>query len=761
MKKKLLLLSLSSLMALPVVGCSKEEEKEKGWNINGSDYQNILKFENKVSQTNGKFEFTIDNDFGPFKGKINEDDVILFSINNLKEIKGKKYYTYEDFKNCEIKKETFVSSDIGRGFTITFDGNPNERYGTLTNKSATIDNLYAFSAMNESLNATRTFKQEDGEWEDAYIESAAEYTDPTIGLNIEMYIANIILGGMTENPVSVANGIYGLLGTFFNAVKPAEPSIQDVLDKLDDMDKKLDEINAEIQKNQKELINEHVYEQAQIDKVLATLYQQDITAFVTDYIDPIDTIERKYSQYVETKLKEVVKAEPQKVGLHYKRNTRGKLILISQCEADYDDSFTKIFIGKNFGWTNAKKYLEDHNDIVGEGFMDELQKDIANTVHKNYVSNIYPQDELTEEQYRKDYLSAILDEFEKQKHSGEYGSEAYNDASNMLDKCILLMKRISGVATGESILNSIINRVKYIYNFASETKAKVRKIIANIKLQMERFVDMTSIACRYAKINTKEMADQYKIAIETIQSYQKTNKSLPDNYSYILSNKVDSAFVWSKYNTQFRNRGESPEFKKEFLTEKIDSFNRFEGTMSRTKFDIKKTPIVDNAQSAKILTRYKMLLNAGLESETNYLEYLTKYKGIDSKAYEIQKVMIKDGWISDDTSRIITEYEGIKDLTVADNVVLTCIENGNSEGGNYFKIGNKYKYKCDYEDECWSGEKACGRFINAHTGAEETSHLISAYAKYSEKEWYWMDNEHWAFTNTPYGSFFYIMYQAI
>lgn len=745
-------------MTITLISCSNKNS-ENGWEISEEDYQNILKFENQVSEKNGKLELTIDDDFGSFNGVVNQNDVILFNLNKLKESSKNKRYSYEDYKNSEINKDSFISSNIGRGFTVTFEGNSNEKYGVLINKNATLDKQFAISAMKESLNATKSFKQEEGEWEDAYIESSAEYVDPTTGLNIELYIAEIVLGGMTSNPVAIATGVYGLISTFFNAVKPAEPSIQDVLDKLAEMDEKLDEINLEIQKNQKELINELIYEQAQIDKTLAAIYQQDITAFVTDYVDPIDSIERKYSQYIEAKLKEVVKANPKDIELHYIRNSEGKIHLVSQCEPEYTNGSSIVYTAKNSGWSNSIKYLKEHNDIIGEGFTEELEKDIANTVTQNY-GNALPKGEIKEEDYKKDIYAAMLDDFERQKHSGEYGSEAYKDASDMLDKCILMIKRVSGVSTGESILNSFINRVKYIYNFGHEAKDKVRNVIANIKLQMERFMDMTSIACRYAKINTQVMADEYKKAIETIKSFYEYNKSIPDNYSFITLNKIDSAFVWSRYNAEFKNRGEDPSFRKEFVTAKIEEFNRFTGVMTKSELDIKSTPIINNIQASKILTRYRLLLQAGLETETDYLEYLKNHSAINKKAYDLQKTMLKDGWFLDDTARIITEYQGISNLSTSDNMTLECVQNGNSEGGDYFEIGKRYKYKGSRDGEYWSGEKALGSFINAHNGVESNKEIISAYAKYSEKEWYFRDNEHWAFISNPYGSFFFAMYPA-
>lgn len=759
MKKKLLLLSLSSLMAIPLFSCSNQQA-EDGWGIKESDYQNVIKIDSQISKSDGKMVFTVEDEFGSFNGKVNSDDVILFNINKLKEIKGKQYYSYSDIKSVEVPKIEFSSKEDGTGFTIKFDGDNSTRYGIIANKNTNLDNQFVFSGMDEPYSFKSRLHQEEGVWEKAYIETKADKgVDPTVPIQIEAYVVKFMIGIATSQPLAIADGVYGLLGMIGGAFKPAEPSIADVLEKLAEIDGKLDDLSAEIQKNQRELINEAIYQEAQIDKALIALYQQDYTDYVTNYLDPIDVVERDYSQYLDYKLKQLVKNEPQVINLRYKRNEENKYVQLAGSEANYHDFGILSIDVKADSYSNAQGFLALHNDTICEGFMDEFNKDIDEIVEK-YWGKSLPTDQFSKEDYRRAIYNAIIDNFLREEFSPEYNSDGYKKAQNMIDKAILLMRRVSGVSTGESIIGSVIKRMQVMYNFGYESKAKVTALLANMKYTIEKYLAMTSLAARYAKINQADIATEYDRAIETIQAYSKANDELPDNYCYITNTVIDSGFIWSRYNAEFKNHGEHPDFRKEFVTEKIDYFNRYNGKMERTRIDLNKMAIIKPNDQRKIFKRFTLLVQAGIESEIDYLKYLVKNKGIDKHSYDIQQNMISSNWMTDDTSRILSEYEGIKTLTEKDTFNFTCIENGNCEGGEWFVIGKQYKFKGIKDPDCWSGEKATALFIDAHNGTDRESHIISAYAKFSDESFWYTDNEHWAFSSNPGGSYFYLMYSS-
>ena len=757
MKRKLLLLSLSSLMSIPLISCSGPQEE--GWDIKKDDYRNIIQFESQASKSDGKIKLAIDDEYGPFKNGITPEDVIVFDVSKLKDDDNSSYYNYKEYKACEINKDDFKVLEEGRGFEVKFDGNIDTIYGILINKDVLLKGEYGISAMDKTIkDSSRLRAQDDEEFIDEYIETHAEHKDYSVEFTeIGCYVAALIFSCMTGNVVSACTSVYGILSLLNSTFKPAEPSIQDVLNRLDDIDKKLDEITELIKKNQEQLVNEQLYTEAMIDKLTADQYQRDITAFVTDYVNPIDSLQRKHAQYVEASYKNLVKGTPGYINLHFNRNEKNELVLLSQSESGYDAAKINIQVPIE-GYNNAKKFLVDHNDIVADGFTAELDKDIDASVEKHYGKEI-PSNEISKENYRFYVNTAILDEFEKNRYTGEYGSEGYKEASEMMDKAITLMKRISGYSTGQSIFDSYFGRVKYMYNFAAECKKYIRNIIANIKFKMESFASMAETACRYAKINASELAKEYDKAIETIDAYHKAYKEMPETRSFITNTTINSQFMWAKYDAWFTNPSENPTFHKQFKTEQVDSFNWNMNIIHKTPIDLASKVLISKLDQSRIYTRYQMLLKAGLTEKTDYLDYLVESGGIHQNNYKAQQALIDAKWVGEDSYRILTNFEGITSVTRDDGIIFQCTSQGNPEGDDYFNVGSKYAYQAKEGNEYWSGEKARGQFIDARSTKELPNHLISAYARYSKAKWYMIDNEHWTFSNNPAGTYFYIMYQ--
>ena len=238
MKRKLLLLSLSSLMSIPLISCSGS--KEDGWDIKKDDYRNIIQFENLASKSDGKIKLAIDDEYGPFKNGITPEDVIVFDVSKLKDDDNSSYYNYKEYKACEINKDDFKLFEEGRGFEVKFDGNIDTIYGILINKDVLLKGEYGISAMDKTIkDSSRLRAQDDEEFIDEYIETHAEHKDYSVEFTeIGCYVAALIFSCMTGNVVSACTSVYGILSLLNSTFKPAEPTIQDVLDKLEDIDKK-------------------------------------------------------------------------------------------------------------------------------------------------------------------------------------------------------------------------------------------------------------------------------------------------------------------------------------------------------------------------------------------------------------------------------------------------------------------------------------------------------------------------------------------
>lgn len=757
MTKHILVISLTSLLTI-TCGCGRAT-KDKNWEITREDYQNILELDGKVEDHKTNYTYTVDNEFGYFIDNVNKENVILFDIDKLDKDKDQKYYTYDDYKGAEIEYQNIAPIENGRGFVIDFDGEKDKHYATIINKTVSIDNVYMISTA-KSLNET-LYTPEEGKWEKDYIDSKASFDTFQQILNIEQYIGDIVIGAIGNCPTSIVDGAFGIISTITGAFKNNDPTIQDVLDKLADIDSKLDDIIATIDKNQKELINEDIYIENQIDKVLITLYQQNYSNFVTNYLEPLETVERATIQYMAAKIKQYVKANPVTVEIHYRTNEDGTYSVISPIEKDYDAVTSKVQRVEFEGYANAKKFLEDHNDTVCSGFVDELRKDIKIAVESSIKSEKVILDEhITQEDIEHHVYSVILDNFERARHTGEYGTDEYKDAANTLELVIKLLRRISTIATGESILDSMIKRIQCIYNFGNEVKPVIRSLLAHIKLVVDRYTAIAGAGCRYAKISEETLADEYEKAVETIQAYEKVNEQTPDSYCYITQSTIQSFFATAIYKVDYKNLGDHPDFYKEFVAHRVTGFSR------QTTEGVVKEPIkledynyVNSVDVRKIASRLGLMIKGGIvEDIDSIIKYLNRNKAITDHDVQVQIEMKKAGWVSDDTYRILTGYDGIQNVTKNDNISFKCTKQGNP-GGDYFEVGKRYGYQSCYKNEYWSGEKAVGDFVDATTGQPQSNHVISAYARYSEGHGYWINDERWAFQTNPYGDYFFTIYQ--
>ena len=251
MTKHILIISLTSLLTI-TCGCGRKTESAN-WLITRDDYKKILELDGKVEEHESNYTYTIDNEFGYFLDNVNKENIILFDIDKLDKKGSQSYFTYSDYKKAEIKYQTITPIEKGRGFVIDFNGEKDKHYATIINKTVSVDNIYMISSA-KSINEV-LYTPAEGQWEIDYIDSKASYDTFQDILNIGQYIGDIVVGAAGNCPTSIVDGIFGIISTISGSFFNSDPTIQDVLDKLADIDAKLDDIIATIDKNQKELIN--------------------------------------------------------------------------------------------------------------------------------------------------------------------------------------------------------------------------------------------------------------------------------------------------------------------------------------------------------------------------------------------------------------------------------------------------------------------------------------------------------------------------
>lgn len=603
--------------------------------------------------------------------------------------------------------------------------------------------------------------QEDGVWEKDYINSSADYNIHGY-LDMGQYLGKIIFGTAVKNPVAIVDGVHGILSTFTSAISSSEASVQDVFDKLVDLDEKLDQITELIERNQTEIINEQIYTEAQIDKALIEIYQHNYNEFVANYLNPLDSIQRDYTQFIAAELQNFVTLDNPYIELHYEVKD-GTYKLLSRTEANYANPGIQIYKVNIPSFSNSKAFLKNHNDTVTTGFVDELKKDFANAVTQAIQNGTLKVDEnITNEDYKIHMYKVILDDAEIKKHTGTYGSDAYKEAASILDNAINLCESVSGRKTGQSILESVIERIKCIYNFGKEAKPQIRHLIAHIKLLVDRYSALASEACLHAKIDQSELGEQYKKAVEKIQAYSKANEETGDFYSYIVKQEMRGTFVQTIYNVDYKNKGNDCQFKKEFEMYRITGYDSWaiRNQVHKEKMDLSKMSFVGSAAIEKIQKRQELMEGMGLIKNQTLIDYLGSVDIMESGARSFQDIMEYKKYIGHDSYRLLTEFTGERELKKSENIKVTCVKTGN-DAGNHFRLKDTYTFKQWDDEEYWEGYMKTGNYLDPDTGTRLSIHDISGWAKYTERHCYWFNDEHWAFQTNPNGDYMFVIYAQI
>lgn len=752
--KKFSKITLSVLLAFSVSACNNDE-----WNITRESYNNFLKLDSSIEGSSENMTYVLQSDLVPFKDDISFDDVLFFNADTLSFLKNEDYYSYRALKKSEVKAKTFEVLDAGTGFAIGFDGNPNTHYGVLVNSDAVIPNQYVFSIAAKTFNENKVLfggksdEEIQDEWNNKYIKQSAEYNKTKNVLDMAQHICNIVIGAFSGAPTAVISGVFGLL-SMANNLQNKDPSTRDVYNKLIDIEKKLSEISDLINENTRILMQEDLYIETQIDKALVELYKQNYNDYITNYVEPLETIKRDYDQYHEARLAEIVNGDSYStIQLRYEE-VDGFYRHLCKSEAAYNAEGVII---KNISipnYDNAKKFLTDHGQTVSNGFIDALNLDFENAVEKAIEEGIIEVNgRITFSDYKMHLYETILDDLEQARYEGSYGSDPYKKAQELLNATINLANRISGGHGTDSIVDSIIQRIRCMYNFQNEGRKIIRSFLANIKLTLEVYATFASSACSYAKISQSELGEAYLKAIEVIQNYDKINDELKDNYCYIFGRNLETNFVKSIFNLSYTNPGNHCVFHKEYTWSKVDGFSGWGGPRL-IKLDVDNVKLVDQSSHLKINERRKVLASMGYDVADNYFDYLMDNDYATRFANTQFFAMRNANWIGDDAYRLLTSFDGIKQLDNNDRTTFHCVAKGNP-GGDYFKIGDTAKYRDSKEEDCWYGAKAMGKYIEVDSLESKSNQVISTYAKYEESHALWIDDEYYGFLGNPSGDYFF------
>lgn len=743
MKNKALPLMLAALIGVPVLA-SCGTKTDKAWYYTKADMSSFTNYEGDVTALDGSkaVEFKVRSGDPIFDKDVTKSNIKAFDMKAaLQDLANAKvnYLDYETISKHEVKVKELKVDEDKQGFNVLIDSEPSKQYAVLINKDVTYNSNYHAMCIPHTEISQIISPNPQVDFEENYISGQFTWEDGgKFIVDVLSNIGNICAGIGFDSPTSAVAGVFGLLQTIGNQFCASGPTIKDVMNKLNEMDKKLDAIDEKLDQNFNQLMDEEIRTQAAVDKSILQTMEGQITDFATDYIVPLENYQRDFADYIEQSYKSYVNNE-EIVNMYLVKNADNEYRVALVCEeVPASQQLVTINISN---WSNAQKYLADHSNTVGEGFLDEVNKDIDTA-----VSTMTLPTGLTKEDARTFAHGNIIDHFTK-----KYYQDNHQKALDLRNMFINYAKRISG-RLSVSIVNTYISRLQYMYNFASEIKVPSTDILANILGTLDRYAGITAQACAYAETSNTEVSDEYKKAREYVQTTYTAVKEMKDSYSFINSKIMKGGFYQAKYNTYYDNPGNHCSLHANLQFKKVSGGYKYNYTDDK----IENHAYISATEHRKIATRWTLMRQIGLDDSSAYIYYLCNAGAIDYDSINTYNALVDRCWISNDAYRILTGYT-VRDMNDSDRSQgMSCSAQGNP-GGDYYTVGNRYNFRQGNDSGSWYGSAIETTYIDAASGSISPEKMVAAWARYAESHWYWRNDEYWAFVDNPAGNYFFAL----
>ena len=733
-------LLLTSLTIITLISCGKGKDK---WDYSKAEAGKFQKLAVNLVETNNEdeLEMKVEAETPIFNSKINKSNVLVFNFSKLADVVG--YIKYSDVKKNLVKVNSIDIDKDQKSATLKFNSDYNDSYGIIINKNSLSIDTYACGVAyvvdaNDKIIT---------DYEDNLIKNKGGWSTASQMINITNYITQMVLGFVLEQPLAYTGGLFALVNTLGGSFLSSGATLDQVSKQISVIDAKIDAISNQIDANQKQILDEFVRTQAMIDEVKVQLYNQNITAFKTDYEKPIDDYLLFYKDACEQALKNYLK-ESRTLSLYYGETEYSSKDLLFITEQDVTGAEKLDISIPNFN--NSIAYLEKNKNIVGEGLPAEMYKDISNAL----TGVTLPQGR-NKETVIEDVYKTLMDNLNNEVLSKE-DSTLHRDVLQFIANFKAYANTIAGSGI-ESVISSYVSRLEYIYNFSGEIKSVVRDLLAAFKLNLDYYVSLAQNACIAQGISqTREIYEAYSAAADYIKNAYENVLAMPDKYSYCIKNTINSDLYNTKCEVSYTNLGNNPDFHASFKLYKNLDFDG--GTLVYDTADVNELQFVNYQQVKAISTRYTLLKGLGLTKSGDFLAYLNSTSIVDNHDYNIMDSIFNSGRSMERNANILTSY-AIRDLRDSDSLKMECRCYGN-RNSYYFTVGYTYKYR--YSDknasaQYWSGKMAYGDYVDSKTGNSISDNKICAYARYSESHWNWFDDEHFGFVDDFFGSYAYIL----
>ena len=570
-------------------------------------------------------------------------------------------------------------------------------------------------------------KEKTGKYDEEFTEEVIT-NKPTVDLaaNIIMFAAYA-----TQFGVSLYTENYGeAIGSIINAAQfyglnghSSEPTIQNVLDKLDDMTYILNSIDKKIDELKQQMTNDMTAVELSINKVLFNQYRSTWDTFHENYIEKIDDLLRSYITDMRTYYVNFArKTEDFTIKLKYFKKDNGNIVLSIENPNDLGYSIEGYKFDSEKEVNIKVSYFEKSLELL------RLKRGYSDTFDMQFRNDLY-------EMLRAGYPSLNADELHKLINdvyahiTGLAQMSAVNDnlAKELSNLFINFAKQISGKATGTSKMTYYYKMLESLYNFQSEAATEIKSFRGNMKLLLDKYANFTTSIIQFCPgIDAKEIATVYMDAYNYINNYKNmVTVNANEDYCYTVNSKITTSLVKCAFNPRFTQTGNKAKFAYSYKVTNV-----LNGSEIKV---VNNSQLLSNSNLKSIFNRYiNSLRMAGKQTSNTTLHDYLKARGLITKAIA-EKTKISD-------TIAITSFTGIYDLS-SSGFNLVCVDKGH---GKYFKVGNVYSYKGSKEKKCWSGKEASGTLFSL-IGNRDLADHINRMARYDESHWYWPNDEHWAF----------------
>lgn len=656
-------------------------------------------------------------------GKEITEDMLKLDINDL---------VFEG-ENPNARLKSFTKRSNGFDLSIELDNEVEKLEGAIeiANAKEVFKTLWgeefgapvcAFSAENDN-NITLT--AEKGEYDESFSETmitAKPNVDTAANvLLFAGYAAQLGAAIYTANPAAAIGSVISVLQLFGLTGKSTEPTIQDVLNKLEDMSNQLKAIDRKIDALKQEVLDSAVATQLGIDKILFNQYRSSWEEFYENYIEKINNSIWDYTTDLRKYFVEFVRnTEDVTLELKYFKNGDNTVFSIENpSDPGYSLEGWPYVSSKKV--TIKKSYFDKAIEIArkAQGYSDDFDAAFKTAIDLNIMHDYsdLPTDEM-HALYNDTYAQIV----------GEGQLKVVNEekTKTMVKQFINFADQLSGKSTGTSKMTYYFKMLESLYNFQSEAKTEMTQYRVNMKRLLDNFAGVATTMAQFCPgIDKSEITNSYLKAYDYIKN--NTNlKTVSDgeDYCYTINSKITSKVVRCSFDKGFNNQGKN---KCSFWY----NYKTYDQVTEKEIDVVNNTKLLTNTNLATINARaLNILRNRGESTDGfNFYNYLVDRGLITSS--------LKSKYSGAD---VITSYNGINSPSTNDfNVICT------SYGvGDYFSYGTTYKYKGSKEGGCWSAKEASGTVYSLASNSQVAG-FIDIMARYDESHWYWSTDEHWAF----------------